>query len=377
LKITPEEEVEDVVMQKALQLAKEIEILVEVLTKESTVEAAQLGLELTENLQQMAVVDVMVEATKVVQEEAGCSEALGASEAPEGNYNSYTPAKIITVEYGSSSESRSSSASLSSSSSTLSDIIDVPLNRVYTNLYKTLSPSPSTKTHKKPTSDTFVPMYPSIEERLIGLQQRRIDACKNLPADHPLQPPVIEPIQSIPADAEGVDDHTGTDFANINVSSPHPTFPIQTTPTIDTSEPSIIQNLVDHYSGELPEYESNLEKASDIASDEVMTESPQQHEPNLEMASSTNINYVPIPDSVPKQNVLELDFPEQPVPELSVPEQIIFNQQQTTNTSTKPETPINDQPSSSNLAIQLIAPAKTNVPSPPTLFLDSTILADV
>jgi len=38
---------------------------------------------------------------------------------------------------------------------------------------------------------------------------------------------------------------------------------------------------------------------------------------------------------------------------------------------------INDQPSSSNLAIQPCAPSKTNVPSPPTLFLDSTILADM
>ena len=40
-------------MKKALELAKDIEIPVEVLAKESTVEAAQLGLELTENLQQM------------------------------------------------------------------------------------------------------------------------------------------------------------------------------------------------------------------------------------------------------------------------------------------------------------------------------------
>jgi len=52
-------------VQKALQLDKEIEIPVEVPAKESTVEAAQLGLELTENLQQMEVADVMVEATKV------------------------------------------------------------------------------------------------------------------------------------------------------------------------------------------------------------------------------------------------------------------------------------------------------------------------
>jgi len=112
---------------------------------------------------------------------------------------------------------------------------------------------------------------------------------------------------------------------------------------------------------------SNLEKASDIAFDEVMTEIPQQHEPNQEMASSTNLDSVLISKPVP----------EQPASELIVPEQVIFNQQPTTNTSTKPETSINDQPSSSNLAIQPCAPAITNVPSPPTLFLDSTILEDV
>jgi len=362
-----EEEEEDVAVQKVLQLAREIEIPVEVLARESTVEGAQLGLEITENLQQMTVVVDLMEATEVVYEEEGCSEAPDASEALEGNSNSHTPAEIITVKSSSYHESRSSSASLSSYSSTSSDTDDVPLNKVYTNLYKSLSPSPLTKTHKKPDYDTFVPMYPSVEERLIGLQQRRINACIHLLADHPLQPLVIEAIQSIPADAESVDDHIGTKSANINVSSPHPTSPTQTTPTTETSEPSIIQNLVDHYSGELPEYESNLEKASDIASDEVMTEIPQQHEPNQDMTSSTNLDYVLILEPVP----------EQPVLELSVPKQIILNQQQTTNTSTEPETSINDQPSSSNLAILPVAPAKTNVPSPPTLFLDSTILADV
>jgi len=50
---------------------------------------------------------------------------------------------------------------------------------------------------------------------------------------------------------------------------------------------------------------SNLEKASDIAFDEVMTESHKQHEPNQEFASSTNFNYVLIPELV--------------VPELVVP----------------------------------------------------------
>ena len=61
----------DVVVEKALQLAKEIKILVEVLAKESTVEAAQLGLELTKNLQQMALADDMAENPEVAQEEVG------------------------------------------------------------------------------------------------------------------------------------------------------------------------------------------------------------------------------------------------------------------------------------------------------------------
>jgi len=41
----------DAAVKKALPLDKDIEIPAEVLAKESTVEAAKLGLELTENLQ--------------------------------------------------------------------------------------------------------------------------------------------------------------------------------------------------------------------------------------------------------------------------------------------------------------------------------------
>jgi len=136
-------------VERALQPAKEIKIPAEVLARESTVEAAQLGLELTENLQQMAVADDMVEATEVVQEEAGCSEVV-ALEAPQGNIDSlHTTAEIVNIESSTSSDTRSSPASLSSSSPTSSDMDDIPLNRVYSNLNKSLSPSPSTKTHKK------------------------------------------------------------------------------------------------------------------------------------------------------------------------------------------------------------------------------------
>jgi len=142
------------------------------------------------------------------------------------------------------------------------------------------------------------------------MQQMRINACKNLPADHPLQPPMIDPIQSISAALKGEGDCVGTDLANTNVSSSTPNSP--TTQTTEITEQSIISNLESHYSGELPEYVSNSQIISDIASDEVMTEYPPQHEPNQEMATTTNNDYVLIPEMF----VPELTIPEQPVSNL-------------------------------------------------------------
>jgi len=66
---------------------------------------------------------------------------------------------------------------------------DIPLNKVYENLNKRLSPSSSTKPLKKPDSDTFVPMYPSAEERIHDMQQRMINACVRLPAIIPYNHP--------------------------------------------------------------------------------------------------------------------------------------------------------------------------------------------
>jgi len=66
---------------------------------------------------------------------------------------------------------------------------------------------------------------------------------------------MIEPLQFVPADAEGVDDHTGLESANNEVSlSPSKT-------TTQSYEPFVLDNLVNHYSSELPGYETNLEKS--------------------------------------------------------------------------------------------------------------------
>jgi len=226
-------------------------------------------IELSENLQQLVVTDVgLNDAGESQKEKATCSEAA-ASKAPRGNTDSHNISNIIDIGC--------STTSLSTSVTTSSDMDDISLDRVYANLQKSLSPSLSTKHKKKLDNDTFVPMYPSVEEGIHDMQQRRINACVRLPADHPLQSPMIEPLQSIPADAEVIGDQTRPESANHEVSlSP-------SKPTTPASDPFVIQDLINHYSGELPSFEPNLQKASEIASGEITSESPQQQEPDLQM----------------------------------------------------------------------------------------------
>jgi hypothetical protein len=153
--------------------------------------------------------------------------------------------------------------------------------------------------------------------------------------------------------------------------------------------------LVSHYFGELPGVEPNLQRTSEVASDKVASESPQQQAPKSQ-TTLTNI-------STPELVVPELAVPEQPVPEkttyLSNPETVSEHDFMITleasddemeikieksvpnqpSTSNQTPTSISSQPSSSShLAIQSVAPTKpSKVPSPPTIFLDSTLLTDV
>jgi len=103
---------------------------------------------------------------------------------------------------------------------------------------------------------------------------------------------MIEPIQSLHADAEGVDEPAVSESANLFESS-HPK------PTTQTTEPSVLDDLVNHYSGELPGYEPTQEKASKVASDGVTLESPQQQAPNSQMALSTCTDIIIHPEQLP------------------------------------------------------------------------------
>jgi len=135
------------------------------------------------------------------------------------------------------------------------------LDRLYATLHKSLSTSSSTK-QKKKLDDEFVPVYPQVLQSIGEMAQMRINVCARLPADHPFQPPFIQPLQPIPADAEVMNEQ----------AVPEPNIPetssSQPQPSTQTCEP-------------------NQEKASELTYDEVTLENPQQQEPNSEMATNT------------------------------------------------------------------------------------------
>ena len=147
---------------------------------------------------------------------------------------------------------------------------------------------------------------------------------------------------------------------------------------IKEPEPNVLDQLVSHYSSELPEVESELQKASEVASDEVASESPQQQQAEPQTAL-TKI-----------QIVLEYIESTSCIEEVSEPEATemkidITNSFSTSTSDDMTETniptttiPTNNQPSSTHLAIQPITPPKPyKIPFPPTMYLDSSLLADV
>jgi len=304
--------INDEVVERVVELASQITVPASSLVKEDAAQAAHKVIEVAAVIQELATSKAevlgIVEAAEAKEGNAGTSEAAETSDAQEGMTDALN-SNIDVVELGSSSDTQTNSPSSSSSSYILSssDEDDVPLSKMYSSINKTPSKTKTSQKH----DDTFEPMFPSVQDRMIDMQQRRIDACKYLPADHPLQPLVIEAIQFIPAAAEGGDDPVGTDLASESNLSSKPNSPINQ--NLDTTETSILSNLESHYSGELPEYVSNQQTASDIASDEVLTEIPQHQPPN----SPTN-NFVPTSDQI---LVLELNVPEQSVPKHNASEQ--------------------------------------------------------
>ena len=173
-----------------------------------------------------------------------------------------------------------------------------------------------------------------------------------------------------------------------------------------------MDELVNHYSSELPGSEPNLEKSSEIAVEEVILEDPQQQQFEQRPAESPNQT---LEESYQEQIVVGQQVSQTSIEQITELDFMItsdhsdgkdeqtnswfkpgFLNKSTNSSSTvvlnsipdqpsdtiteivDPEPFTTDLPSSSNQALQTRTPAKTKkVPFPPTLFLDSTILADV
>jgi len=236
--------------------------------------------------------------------------------------------------------------------------------------------------------------------------------CVRLPADHPFQPLVIEPLQSIPADSEVVGEPAVLESANHEESSSS-----HLEPTTQTSDQFVLVELANHYSGELPRFEPNLERVSEADSNEVTLESPQQQALNLQIASNTRTDLIILPvyqpyhlnathsnislgialrnlaNKIASSHILsayENPSSEQPtlvMQPLNVapPSEATFFSQPQHDQPSEPsiqmavtENTATDLPSSSTQALQTFIPIQTtNISSPPTMFLDSIILADV
>jgi len=85
------------------------------------------------------------------------------------------------------------------SSSADSDLDNIPLSQKYNLSKLTPKSKPSPKSKLSPKTKPFKPVYPVILKSIGELSQRRVDLCYRLPADHPLQPPIIKPLNLIPA----------------------------------------------------------------------------------------------------------------------------------------------------------------------------------
>ena len=129
---------EEAPVKKALEIAAQISVPSDVLLQKASIEAAQAGIELTEDLQQLVVSGELLKDSeeKVVGSEASTSEAA------KGNPDISHSAQAIEIE---------SDTSTSTYSSVSSELDDVTLHILYKNL------SPSTKHKKKPCDKPFEP----------------------------------------------------------------------------------------------------------------------------------------------------------------------------------------------------------------------------
>jgi hypothetical protein len=286
-------------LQKALEVAKETEIPASSFAREDAVTYAQEVVKATEDLQELAASEVGNMLMVVSAGGDAQKDQAAGSEATTGNPDFSHTDDVIEVE----SHSTPSTSSQSTSSLSSSEFDDAPLGKLYPSIQKGLSSS--TKNNKNPADNTpHEPVRSDIDERIIGVSQRKTDFYNRFPANNSLKPPMIQPLNVVLADTEFTDEHISSESSNPNASSSS-----QPTSTNQTQETSVLYNLVSHYSDELPEVRSTIEKASEVNTTEVTLQTPPHQAPNQQMTTTTSLEHVYSPKHV--------------VPEHAVPEQLV------------------------------------------------------
>jgi len=148
--------------------------------------------EMADTFQLEAVKDAK-EMLEQIQEisEAGVSEDVPESAAPE----SATVAEK-SKDSGKPSDLNSTKEIQISASPT---ILPPPLSSTNDSDHDDMPLGQRIKMLPKPSPEPFEPKYPAVLQSIGEISQRRVDICNKLPADHPFQPPFIEPLNMIPA----------------------------------------------------------------------------------------------------------------------------------------------------------------------------------
>ena len=279
--------------------------------------------------------------------EAGASEAVPESAAFESATvpeTSEASAKVI--------QTSDSPTIISPPSSSDSDNDNIPLSQKIKIL-----PKPSSK--PKP----FQPMYPAVLQWLGEISRSQIDIFNRLPADHPLQPPVIEPLNMIPAKT-----HLSTSTQPSQTTQQTPLQAEQSSAAAEGSEdpeepnttylphldsPSNLFSLERHLGGEITKTPQKATKSVPKKTDLVNKQPPQpSHQTTPEHTSTqtstpTYIHTSPLQMIIPEYVVDTLAAESVHVTE-SEPSVTITVSKPTQKPTKNPTLTTNDQPSSSS-----------------------------
>jgi hypothetical protein len=308
-------------LAKIGELVKGIEAPASSLAREDAGVLAQQVVEATEDAKALATSEagkmlMVVSAAEGVQGDKAAGSEVAAPEAVTDILDSPHSHSVVEVE----SYSTQSSSYQSTSSSSATDYDDVPLGKLYPTTQK--GQSSTTRTHKKPkTNISQEPVRSDIDDRIIGLSQRKADFYDRFPVStNPLRPPMIQPLNMVPSD-ENIEPSSSSHPQIIKpLSIVDPTVTIESSSHL--SSPEQTQNttvLAIWFVTTLVNYQHS-EKAYEVASMEVASESPQHQSPNQQMTTTISPAHVSSSEHVSTSE--HVSIPEPVVPEHIVPEQL-------------------------------------------------------